>query len=72
MNIIVNGEAQEVKETLSVEDLLHSMDLRTNRVAVEVNLKILERSDFPKWNLQDGDNVEILSFIGGGASHFDS
>jgi thiamine biosynthesis protein ThiS len=36
-------------------------------VAVEVNLKILDRSNFPTWNLQEGDTVEILSFIGGGS-----
>ncbi len=66
MKIVVNGEAQEVQEALTVQDLLQSMDLRTDRVAVEINLKILDRSDFSAWNLQDGDKVEILSFIGGG------
>ena len=66
MKIVVNGEAQEVQEALTVQDLLQSMDIRTERVAVEINLKILDRSDFPVWNLRDGDKVEILSFIGGG------
>ncbi len=67
MNIIVNGEPQDVQGTLTVEGLLQSMDLRTDRVAVEINLTILDRSDFPTWSLKDGDKVEILSFIGGGA-----
>ena len=67
MNILVNGEAKDVEESLTVQDLLHSMNLRTDRVAVEINLKILDRSDFSVWNLKDGDKVEILSFIGGGS-----
>ena len=68
MKIIVNGDSRDVQETLTVESLLHSMDLRTDRVAVEINLTILDRSDFPTWSLKEGDKVEILSFIGGGAS----
>jgi len=67
MYIIVNGELQERGHPLTVTHLLESLDLRSERVAVEVNFKILDRSDFPTWNLQEGDKVEILSFIGGGA-----
>jgi thiamine biosynthesis protein ThiS len=68
MHIIVNGESQERSHPLTVANLLESLDLRSERVAVEVNLKILDRSEFPTWNLQEGDTVEIVSFIGGGAS----
>lgn len=67
MKIIVNGEKQECSPPLTVANLLQTLDLRTDQVAVEVNLKILDRSDFPSWNLQEGDKVEILSFIGGGS-----
>ncbi len=67
MQIIVNGESQEQSDPLTVTNLLESLDLRSKQVAVEVNLKILDRSDFDTWNLQEGDKVEILSFIGGGS-----
>ena len=67
MQIIINGEAQEQSHPLTVTNLLESLDLRSKQVAVEVNLKILDRSDFDTWNLQEGDKVEILSFIGGGS-----
>ena len=67
MKIIVNGEEQEHTIPLTVANLLQVLDLRTEKVAVEVNLKILDRSDFPTLNLQEGDKVEILSFIGGGS-----
>ena len=68
MKIIVNGEEQEHNIPLTVANLLQVLDLRTEKVAVEVNLKILDRSDFPTLTLQEGDKVEILSFIGGGSS----
>ena len=67
MQIIVNGESQERGHPLTVTSLLESLDLRSEQVAVEVNLKILDRSDFETWNLEEGDKIEILSFIGGGS-----
>ena len=67
MQIIVNGESQERDHPLTVTSLLESLDLRSEQVAVEVNLKILDRSDFENWNLKEGDKIEILSFIGGGS-----
>ncbi len=67
MQIIVNGESQERDYPLTVTSLLETLDLRSEQVAVEVNLKILDRSDFETWNLEEGDKIEILSFIGGGS-----
>ena len=69
MKIIVNGEEQEHNTPLTVTSLLQELNLRTEHVAVEINLKILDRSDFPTWNIQEGDKVEILSFMGGGSFH---
>lgn len=68
MHIVVNGEQQEVEESLTVADLLQKLNLRTEQVAVEINLKILDRNDFSTWTLHNGDKVEILSFIGGGSA----
>lgn len=67
MKIVVNGEQRETDEPLTVAQLLATLHLRSEQVAVEINLKILDRGDFLTWNLQDGDKVEILSFIGGGS-----
>jgi sulfur carrier protein len=67
MKIVLNGEQHEVEEPLTVARLLQTLNLRSEQVAIEINLKILDRGDFPTWNLHDGDKVEILSFIGGGS-----
>lgn len=67
MQVQVNGEQRDCRIGSTVGDLLRELDLKQDRVAVELNLEILERADFDRRNLKEGDRVEILSFIGGGA-----
>lgn len=67
MFIQLNGESRGVGEGQTVAALLHELDIRADRVAVELNLEILDRKDFETRGLREGDRVEILSFIGGGA-----
>ncbi len=67
MTIQVNGESRGVGEGQTVAALLQELDIRADRVAVELNLEIVDRNDFDTRGLCDGDRVEILSFIGGGA-----
>ncbi|MGH7164503.1 MAG: sulfur carrier protein ThiS [Nitrospiraceae bacterium] len=47
--------------------LLRELDIRPDHVVVELNLEILERPDFERRPLREGDRVEIISFIGGGS-----
>lgn len=67
MTIQVNGESRGVGEGQTVAALLQELDIRADRVAVELNLEIVDRNDFETCSLREGDRVEILSFIGGGA-----
>ncbi|MBM4132468.1 MAG: sulfur carrier protein ThiS [Nitrospira sp.] len=67
MQIQVNGESREVKVGTTVADLLRELDIKSERVAVEVNLEILDKGGFAQRGLQEGDRVEIISFIGGGS-----
>jgi len=67
VTIHVNGESRGVGDGQTVAGLLRELDIRTDRVAVELNLEILDRKDFELRGLHEGDRVEILSFIGGGA-----
>ena len=66
MQIQVNGESRQVHEEMNVTGLLQDLQLNVERVAVEINLEILERLDFDARTLKEGDRVEIMSFIGGG------
>ncbi len=66
VTIQVNGEPRGVNEQITVSDLLRELNIKPDRVAVELNLEIVERQMFDTRLLKEGDRVEILSFIGGG------
>jgi sulfur carrier protein len=67
IQIHVNGEARDWRSGATVADLLRELEVKAERVAVELNLEILDRGAFAQRPLQDGDRVEILGFIGGGS-----
>lgn len=66
IQIHVNGQARSWRSGATVADLLQELDIKTERVAVELNLEILDRTVFGERVLNDGDRLEILGFIGGG------
>lgn len=66
MTITVNGEQREFPLGTTVRDLLKHLEIQQDRVAVEVNVEILATHDVETRELQNGDQVEILRFIGGG------
>ena len=68
IQIQVNGEQRGCRADATVGDLLRELAIKTERVAVELNLEIMDRKDFDHRILKQGDRVEILSFIGGGAA----
>ncbi len=67
IEIYVNGDTRITRVGATVADLLRELEIKTERVAVELNLEILDRATFDQRSLKDGDRVEILSFIGGGS-----
>lgn len=68
IHIHVNGQERTWRSGATVADLLQDLDIRAERVAVELNLEILDRAAFGQRRLENGDRVEILGFIGGGAA----
>ena len=66
MRIQLNGEALDLPDGATVADLLARLDLAGKRVAVELNLDIVPRSQHGETTLRDGDRVEVVHAIGGG------
>ena len=62
----VNGKEIEFEKDLTVIDLLNKYNLKSDRVVVEVNLEIIEESNYNTYVLKDEDIVELISFIRGG------
>ncbi|MCC7393865.1 MAG: sulfur carrier protein ThiS [Sphingomonadaceae bacterium] len=67
IHIVVNGEGRRLDAALSVHELLCRIGLNPAKVAVELNREILARSTFADVVLADGDTLEIVHFVGGGA-----
>jgi sulfur carrier protein len=66
MKIVLNGEERELAAPTTVAQLLREIGLAEKRVAVEVNLEIVPRSEHSGHALNDRDRVEIIQAIGGG------
>lgn len=66
--IIVNGETQEVNLPLTVSELIKTNHVvQPDMVSVQVNEQFVERGKFDTHVLADGDEVDFLYFMGGGA-----
>lgn len=66
MNIIVNGQCRQASENTTVAELLDSLNLPRQRVAVEVNLQLVPRELHEEHLLRDGDQLEVVTLVGGG------
>ncbi len=68
MKLIVNGKEIEIPEshTMSVTELLKKLGINPERIAVEVNLAIIKKAEYSTYMLRDGDQIEIVNFVGGG------
>ena len=66
LGIRVNGEHRRVPSGINVAEMLNELGLDPLRVAVERNLEILRRSAFGQTCVEDGDDYEIVHFVGGG------
>jgi thiamine biosynthesis protein ThiS len=67
LNIILNGEEKEIADGLAIPSLISELGLTPERLAVEVNRRIIRKADWPSTTLAEGDKVEIVHFVGGGA-----
>ena len=66
VSIRVNGEHRQVRAGLSIADLALELGLEPAKVAVERNLEIVPRSTLAEVAVEDGDDFEIVTFVGGG------
>ncbi|MBF0381463.1 MAG: sulfur carrier protein ThiS [Magnetococcales bacterium] len=67
MQIKLNGESTEIPEKTTISQLLTQLQFTPDRVAVERNLEVAPRESYNTTELGEGDQIEIVHFIGGGA-----
>ena len=67
MQIKLNGDTHEVAGPLTISDLLARLDIDARRVAVEHNMVVLKRDTYGSTMVREGDEIEIVNFVGGGS-----
>jgi thiamine biosynthesis protein ThiS len=66
LKIRVNGEPYEIAGPATISALLAALAIDARRVAVEHNLVVVKKDRYDTTSLADGDEVEIVNFVGGG------
>ena len=66
IEIVVNGDVRRVPEGQTLTGLLQELELDPERVAIEMNRKIVKQPDWSGTVLDSGNRVEIVQFVGGG------
>ena len=68
MTITINGESRTLADLANLAALIESLGMKVDRVAVELNLEIVPRAQWATTPIKDGDKLEIVHFVGGGAA----
>ena len=66
MTIRLNGEPFSVSDPLTIADLLAKLEIDPRVVAVERNLTVIKRAAYTSTHIVEGDEIEIVNFVGGG------
>ncbi len=66
IQITVNGRSVEIESPMTVEQVLDSVDVPPNYLAVEVNAEVVPREEFTTRVVGPGDDVEVVTLVGGG------
>ena len=67
MTITLNGEKKQVPDNATIFGLLEFLKIQHQRVAVELNLEIVKKDRYGMTTIQEGDSLEVVSFMAGGA-----
>jgi sulfur carrier protein len=67
MRVMVNGQPVDLREGITVEDLLRELGIRREFTAVALNREVTARASYATTRLREGDRVEIVRPMAGGA-----
>ncbi|MEP6903540.1 MAG: sulfur carrier protein ThiS [Actinomycetota bacterium] len=66
MKVFINGETKEITKQFNLLGLLKEFSLPSERVAIELNKKVVRKKDWENIEIKDADKIEIVHFVGGG------
>ena len=68
MNVIVNGQQKEFSQISSLNDIIISFAQDSRHIIAEINGTIIKKNHWSQTPIQEGDTIELISFIGGGST----
>ena len=66
IKITVNGKQMQIIPKFTIKSLITKLKMPLNKIAIELNKKIIDKNRISKIRLKKGDKIEIVHFIGGG------
>lgn len=66
ISIVINGEEKQVPAGLNIRNLLAHLELDAERVAVELNRRLVRKPEWEATRVEEGASLEIVTFVGGG------
>ena len=66
MRIQINGEPREIADETTLAQLVSLLELKPEQIAIELNRRVVRRTDWSKALLREDDTLEIVHFVGGG------
>jgi sulfur carrier protein len=66
MKIVVNGEEKEVREGITVAELLKELGILEKTMATAIDMQVVKKEEWDKRVVREGEKVEFLHFVGGG------
>ena len=66
MKITLNGTEKEISSSDSLQEIVQQFCKQSKNIIAEVNGEIVKGTDWPQKKIQDGDTIELVSFVGGG------
>jgi len=66
VRVTINGEERRVPDGATIADILRSLKVEEQVMAVAVNGEIVKREEWESYRPKEGDRIEFLTFVGGG------
>ena len=66
INVYINGEKKLISISSNLSDVLKNFEIDANKIAIEINQKVIPKSLYKNTLIKNEDKIEIVQFIGGG------
>jgi sulfur carrier protein len=66
MKLIINGEERDFNEEIKIIEILEQLKIKDKVMAVAVNMEVVKKENWDKFQPSENDKIELLQFVGGG------